>query len=297
MAAARHNLASVACVYLHGVSYRQQHLVLVSPPIGKSYYLTIMTMLLTDTDDRDVTTLTLNRPERHNALNRDFINMLSDTLANLTDKTRVLVVKGRGRSFCAGADVTWMKESATLSASENQRDAAALSLMLDRLNTFPCPTIACVHGAVLGGGVGLASCCDITIADHEAVFALSEVRLGLIPATISPYVLAAIGGRAARRYFLTSERFDAEAARQIGLVHEVCLSNQLEAQIEKLLNDLLAGAPQAQRASKQLISSVSGQPVNDSLRLDLIDRLARIRSGSEAQEGLAAFLDKRKPDW
>ena len=256
-----------------------------------------MTMLLTDTDGRGVITLTLNRPERHNALNRDLINTLSDTLASLTDKARVLIVKGQGRSFCAGADVAWMKESATLSARENQQDAAALSLMLERLNTLPCPTIACVHGAVLGGGVGLASCCDIIIADHKAVFALSEVRLGLIPATISPYVLAAIGGRAARRYFLTAERFDAEVARHIGLVHEVCQSNQLEAQLEKLLNDLLAGAPQAQRESKQLIGRVSGQPVNDSLRLDLSDRLARIRSGSEAQHGLAAFLDKRKPDW
>jgi methylglutaconyl-CoA hydratase len=256
-----------------------------------------MTMLLTDTDERGVITLTLNRPEQHNALNPDLINLLSDALETLADKTRVLILKGQGRSFCAGADITWMKESAALSATENKRDAAVLSLMLDRLNTFPCPTIACVHGAALGGGVGLASCCDITIADHETVFALSEVRLGLIPATISPYVLAAIGGRAARRYFLTAERFDAELARHIGLVHEVCQSNQLEAQLEKLLNHLLAGAPQAQRESKQLISSVSGQPVNDSLRLDLSDRLARIRSGSEAQEVLAAFLNKRKPDW
>jgi len=256
-----------------------------------------MTSLKTHTDRRGVTTLTLTRPNQHNALNRELIKTLTNALEAVVDDTRILLLKGEGRSFCAGADIRWMQESVNLTEEENKQDAAAFSLLLDRLNRFPAPTVAAINGAALGGGVGLVSCCDMAVSSDTAVYALSEVRLGLIPATISPYVIAAIGPRAARRYFMTAERFNADVALRMGLVHELCALDELESRLDALLGNLLASAPEAQRESKDLIDAVRLRPLDESLRLELINRLARIRAGAEAQEGLTAFLDKREPSW
>ena len=256
-----------------------------------------MNTLQLDTDTCKVTTLTLNRPAQHNALNRELIAEFTEALQSTATDTRVLLIKGNGKSFCAGADLNWMKASVTLSDAENRQDATALSTLLNMLNTFPAPTIACVHGTAIGGGLGLVSCCDIAIGSSHSVFALSEVRLGLIPATISPYVIAAIGQRAARRYFLTAERFDASVARQIGLLHQVCDPESLDQQTRALTDKLLKGGPTAQTESKQLVADVSGRVVDTQLRDDLSNRLARIRAADEAQEGLASFLEKRPPHW
>jgi methylglutaconyl-CoA hydratase len=256
-----------------------------------------MAYLKTQTDTRGVTTITLNRPEQHNAMNRAFIDEFTVTLRNLGSNTRVLVIKAAGRNFCAGADINWMKASAGLSDEQNLADAMALSDMLDTLNRFSRPTVACVHGAALGGGTGLACCCDVVVADESAQFGFSEVRLGILPAAISPYAIAAIGPRAARRYFLTAERIDAVEAYRLSLVHDVCSTDNLNRRVEEKIATLLAGAPEAQSACKQLIADVTGRTVDDDLRRSLGHRLSSIRAGKEAQEGLSAFLEKRPPDW
>ena len=245
------------------------------------------------TDERGVTRLALDRPERHNALDRVLIDALHATLSRLNSNTRVLVLEGRGRSFCAGADIDWMRASAELSPEENAADAMALSDLLDTLDTLPVPTIARVHGAAIGGGAGLVACCDVAVASERARFAFSEVRLGLIPATIGPYVVRAIGPRAARLHFLAAERFDALEAYRIGLVHDVCSEDNLDHRVTERVDSLLAGGPNAQAAGKRLIADVAGRPVDEGLRRDVAQRLADIRSGEEAQRALAAFLDGR----
>ena len=256
-----------------------------------------MSDVLVETDSRGVTTLTLNRPERHNALDADLIGRLHATLDAVVGGTRVLVLAGAGKSFCAGADIAWMKASVALSAEDNRREARALSDALHALDTFPRPTVARVHGAAIGGGAGLVACCDVAIAGDAARFAFSEVRLGLIPATISPFVLAAIGARRARRWFQSAERFDALDAYRMGLVHDVCSDADLDRRVEERVGPLLAGGVEAQAASKRLIADVAGRPVDDALRAGTVERLAEVRAGAEAQEGLAAFLDKREPTW
>ncbi|SEK61522.1 methylglutaconyl-CoA hydratase [Pseudoxanthomonas sp. GM95] len=249
--------------------------------------------------DGPVATLWLNRPEVHNAFDEHLIAALTETLRTLEADagTRVIVLAGRGRSFCAGGDLDWMRRMAGFSHDENLRDAGALATMLSTLAHCAKPTIARVHGAALAGGTGLVAACDIAIASPEASFGTTEVRLGLIPATISPYVLRAIGARAAQRYFLTGERFDAAQALQLGLVHEVCDAAALDARVRDITEALLAGAPQAQSACKRLVQHVAAQPIGTALIHDTTARIAAARDSDEAREGIAAFFAKRPPAW
>ena len=249
------------------------------------------------TDSRGVTTLALDRPERHNALDAASIATLRATLDAVRGGTRVLVLAGTGRSFCAGADLDWMRASATLTDAENRADAEALSALLAALDAFPLPTVARVQGAAIGGGAGLVACCDAVVASDAARFAFSEVRLGLIPATISPYVVRAIGPREARRLFLSAARFDALEAYRVGLVHDVCSAANLDARVEAQVEAFLAGGPIAQGAAKRLVADVAGRPIDAALRGDTAERLAEVRAGDEAQEGIAAFLERREPAW
>lgn len=256
-----------------------------------------MSSIYSSTDLKGVTTLTLSRPERHNALNRDFIDEFKACLDSVENTTRILVIAAEGNSFCAGGDIQWMHDSVNLTPEQNQADAMALSNLLETLNSFPVPVIARVQGAAYGGGAGLACCCDIVVASEDAMFAFSEVRLGIIPATISPYALSAIGARSARRYFLTGERFDALCAYRLGLVHDVCSKDDLDNRIKDILDRLLASGSVAQKSCKQLIADIAGQPITDSMREELGQRLAEVRASDEGQEGLQAFLEKRKPSW
>lgn len=256
--------------------------------------------LILEINARGAATLTLNRPERHNAFDDVTIGELYDAARLLAGhkSVRVLVLKGAGKSFCAGADLAWMKRAAGYSKSENLADAQALSDMLDALRNLPMPVIALAHGAVMGGGTGLVACADIAFAAEDARFAISEVRLGLIPATISPYLIAAIGERQARRFMLTGERFDAATAQRIGLVHEVVPSPEaLEKTAADFVELLLQAGPEAVAATKLLISDISGRPITPELRVETAKRIAGVRSSAEAKEGLAAFLEKRTPRW
>jgi methylglutaconyl-CoA hydratase len=246
-----------------------------------------------------IATVWLNRPEVRNAFDEHLIASLTGVLRQIEADpgVRVLVIAGRGKSFCAGGDLAWMRRMAAYSDSENLQDAAALAEMYRALAQFPKPTIARVHGAALGGGTGLVAACDIALATPDASFGTTEVRLGLIPATISPYVITAIGARAAHRYFLTGERFDSDCALRLGLVHEICAAETVDARLAELTGALLAGGPGAQAASKRLIADVAGQPLNTQLIADTSARIAATRAGSEAREGIHAFFDKRKPRW
>lgn len=241
----------------------------------------------------------LNRPELHNAFNTLVIEELHACFNSLNTRNdiRVVVLAGRGKSFSAGADLNWMKQAGQASAAENEADALKLAQMLHALATLQQPTIARVQGIAFGGGMGLASACDICIASTEAKFAASEVRLGLAPSTISPYVIRAIGARQASRYFLTAERISAHEAKQIGLVHEVADAENLDQKVQEMIDALLLGGPQAQAASKQLIHLVSHQVMNDDLLKQTAQHIAQVRQGSEAKEGLNAFLNKQQPAW
>ena len=247
-----------------------------------------------------VATITLNRPEVHNAFNAEVIELLSEILDDLAgaDGVRVVLLDAAGKSFSAGADLNWMKRAASFTDDENREDARALGEMLRRLNRLPKPTVALVQGSAFGGGVGLMAACDIVIAVRDAAFSLSEVKLGLIPATIAPYVVAVIGERQARRYFLTGERFDGAAAQAIGLVHELVDDGAgLIAAGERMVERLFAAAPGALGEAKDLIEAVAGKPIDGPLIEDTVRRIAERRSHDEAREGIAAFLEKRKPDW
>lgn len=243
--------------------------------------------------------LTLNRPERHNAFDDQMITALDARLREISSRAeiRVVVLAAAGQSFSAGADLDWMKRMAGYSQADNEADAKALGDMLVRLNTLPIPTIAVVQGGAYGGGVGLVAACDMAIAANDAVFALSEVRLGIIPSVISPYVIAAIGQRAARRYFLTAERFDAVEAHRIGLVHQAVPSGDLTEATDRLVKNLLAGGPVAIASAKRLIADMSGRPINESLVDETARRIAAARASDEGREGIAAFLERRKPNW
>lgn len=256
-----------------------------------------VTSLETQTDSDGVTTLTLNRPDRHNALDRTFIDELQASLDSGRHSTRILVLQASGDNFCAGADIDWMKASASLSTQENHEDAMALSNLLETLNRYPHPVVGRVQGAAVGGGAGLVSCCDHVIAGETAFFAFPEIRLGIIAATISPYVLAAMGPRLARRYLLTGERFDAVTAYRMHLVHDVCSSSDLDNRVKDTIDKLLLGSPAAQHATKQLIADTALRAIDDPLREELAQQLAAIRASDEGQEGLNAFLEKRKASW
>ena len=249
--------------------------------------------------DHGVATVTLNRPEVRNAFNEEVISELSVTFMGLgeRDEVRCVVLAGNGPAFCAGADLNWMKRIADYSRDENIADAEALARMLRILYTCPKPTIARVQGDVYAGGTGLVAACDIAVSVDTAQYCLSEVRLGLIPATISPYVIRAMGERAAHRYFLTAERFDAAEALRIGFVHEVVPAEQLDAKVGELAQALVNNGPAAMKACKQLVQDVGGRRISTSLIARTVEGIADIRASDEGREGIQSFLGKRKPGW
>jgi methylglutaconyl-CoA hydratase len=255
--------------------------------------------VLVDIDTRGVATVTLNRPELHNAFDENLIRLLTEAFARLgTDPAvRIVVVAGAGTSFSAGGDLSWMQRMAGYGEAENFADAMGLAGLYRTLDTSPKPTVALVHGAAFAGGVGLIAACDIALAAEEAFFAISEARLGLVPATISPYIVGAMSARAARRYFLTGERFSAAEALRLGLIHKVVPKVDLAAALEQILGGLFACAPLAQAESKRMIADVRDRPIDEALVAMTARRIAKIRSGEEARDGLAAFFEKRKPRW
>jgi len=244
-------------------------------------------------------TIMLNRPDVSNAFNETLVKELESSFRELTDsrEIRVIVLAGIGKCFSAGADLRWMKTTADLSEEENLADAYRLAAMLRTIYTCPKPVIARVHGDAYGGGVGLIAAADIAVAADSACFSLSEVKLGLIPATISPYVIRAIGARAARRYFLTAERFDAIEALRIGLVHTIAPTDALDRVIESLVAAVLQNGPGAVAKSKRLIQDLDGQSLSDDLLADTARQIAQTRATDEAREGVRAFLEKRLPAW
>lgn len=250
-------------------------------------------------DPRGFATLWLDRAETHNAFNaqmiRELIIALDQVSANPT--LRFLLLRGRGRHFSAGADLAWMRQAAELDFQTNLDDARELAELMYNLARLKIPTLAVVHGAAFGGGLGLVSCCDLAIGTSEAQFCLSEVRIGLTPAVISPFVVQAIGERAARRYLLTAERFSAEQACELGLLAEVCPPEQLPSRLQHWVDLLLANSPQALRAGKELLREVGPGELSPALRRYCENAIARIRVSSEGQEGLRAFLEKRPPSW
>ena len=246
-----------------------------------------------------VATIWMNRPDMHNAFDETLITELTAACTALDDDkdVRVVVLAGRGKSFSAGADLNWVKRAANNGVEDNLNDARALAGMLRVLAEMKKPTIARVQGAALGGGMGLAAACDIAVASTKAVFATSEVKFGIIPSAISPYVLLAIGARQAYRYFQSAERISAERAREIGLVHEAVEADELDAKVQEIVTALLQGGPLSQSAAKDLIRAVNNQPINDNLVEDTAHRIAHLRATPEAREGISAFLDKRSPAW
>ncbi|NIF52217.1 enoyl-CoA hydratase/isomerase family protein [Burkholderia sp. Ax-1724] len=246
-----------------------------------------------------VATLTLNRPDVRNAFNETMIAELTSafTALDARDDVRAVVLAANGKAFCAGADLNWMKQMAGYSDDENRADAMRLANMLAAVYRCNKPVIARVQGDAYAGGMGLISACDIVVAVDSAHFCLSEARLGLIPATIAPYVIRALGEQAARRYFVTAEAFDCATAWRLGLVSEAVSAAQLDASVAQLAQTLCANGPQAVRACKRLVQDVAGRELNDALIEDTAARIARTRAGAEGREGIASFLDKRAPSW
>lgn len=252
-----------------------------------------------DIDARGVARLTLERPERHNAFDDALVRELTAAIAQLDGDgaVRIVVLTGAGPSFSAGADIEWMRAMAAYGADQNRADALALAGLMDALYRLGKPTIARVNGAAFGGGVGLVACCDIVLAASSARFAFTEVRLGIAPAVISPYVIGAIGAREARRLFLTGEAFDAEHAHAIGLVHRVVDPQALDTALDEVIGALLQGGPAAQAAIKRLVDRVASGGDATALRDETAELIARLRASPEGQEGLGAFLAKRAPEW
>ena len=243
--------------------------------------------------------ITLNRPEVRNAFDDALIASLKNCFSELeADRsTRIVVLAGNGPAFCAGADLNWMKRMAGYGYEENLADARSLADMLAALDRLPKPTIARVHGPAFAGGTGLVAACDIAIGTPQAKFCFSEAKLGLSPATISPYVMRAIGERAARRYFLTAERFPAAEAYRIGFIQELAQPAELDATVNAILGELVQGAPGAHAVTKDLIRAVAGRRVDSGLMDDMATRIATARASAEGKEGVRAFLEKRKPAW
>jgi methylglutaconyl-CoA hydratase len=246
-----------------------------------------------------VATVTLNRPDVRNAFNEHTINELSIAFHELgrNEMVRAIVLAANGPAFCAGADLNWMKKMAGYSHEENEADAMQLAQMLRTIYLCPKPVVAKVQGDCYAGGMGLVAACDIAVAVQEANFCLSEVKLGLIPATISPYVIKAMGENAARRYFLTAERFTAQEAHRIGFVHEVVAVDALDAKVAEVLKALVGNSPNAVREAKRLVRDIAHRPVDDALLADTALRIAHIRASGEGREGVQSFLEKRKPGW
>jgi methylglutaconyl-CoA hydratase len=258
-----------------------------------------MSEMLEQQKEGAVLRLRLNRPSLHNAFDASLIAELTAALvaAGADAGTRVVVVEGAGASFSAGADLNWMRGMTTASEAENREDSLALARLMRVLDELPKPTIARVHGAAFGGGVGLVACCDIAIGVPEAKFGLTESRLGLLPAVISPYVIAAIGPRQARRWFATAEIFDAQTALQIGLLHQVVAADQLDSAVQRQIDLLLKAGPQAAAGAKSLVARVIATVDGEAQDQANAALIAGLRVSAEGQEGLAAFLDKRIPSW
>jgi methylglutaconyl-CoA hydratase len=249
--------------------------------------------------DHGVAVIWLNRPEVRNAFNETMIAELTAAFGELDadPAVRAVVLAGRGKVFCAGADLNWMKRTGEMNFEQNREDAVAFGAMLKRLYALKKPTIARVHGAAFAGGMGLIAACDIAVASIETEFAVSEVRLGLTPATISPYVMAAMGERAARRFFLTAERFPAAEAYRIGFIQEIAQLDELDASVNAILGDIVQGAPGAHAVTKELIRAVAQRPLTPELMADMAVRIATARASDEGKEGVRSFLEKRQPAW
>lgn len=246
-----------------------------------------------------VATLTFNRADLHNAIDERTISELKAALERIADDpaVRVLVVAGNGKSFCAGADLNWMQRTAQYDEEQNYRDAREFTELLALLDRLPKPTIARVHGAAYGGGVGIVAACDVALGTPQAAFMFSEVRLGIVPAMIGPYAVAAIGARHARRYMLSAERIDAAEALRIGLLHEVCDAADLDQRIGRLADQFLRGGPAAIAAAKALIGRVAQGTVDEAMQDFTARTIASVRAGAEGKEGIGAFLEKRQPAW
>ena len=249
--------------------------------------------------DGHVARVYLNRPDVRNAFNEGVTAELMQTFAGLgaDASLRCIVLGGHGKAFCAGADLNWMRAMAGYSWDENRADAQALADMLWTIYSCPVPVVGRIHGDCYAGGLGLAAVCDVLVAAEGVNFCLSEAKLGLLPATIGPYVVRAMGEQAARRWFITAERFDAAQARAMGFVHEVCASELLDAKVDELVATLVANGPMAVRACKQLVQDVGGRPIDAELRADTARRIADIRASAEGREGIQSFLGKRAPSW
>jgi methylglutaconyl-CoA hydratase len=251
------------------------------------------------TDSSGTATITLNRPAVRNALDGPTVESLIESLHELEEQPsiRSIVLTSAGKDFCAGADLNWMRGANDKMTEEGAKIGSKLAELMWALHTHPKPTIAMVRGAAFGGGAGLVACCDIALAVENARFCFSEVRLGLIPAVISPYVMRAIGERMSRRYFLTGERFDAEEAYRIGLVHEIVAADELQAYADELAQALAAGGPCALTRTKELLAAVSSAPLDSNMMFKTAEWIAEVRQTTEAREGIKAFLCKRKASW
>lgn len=246
-----------------------------------------------------VATVTLNRPDVRNAFNEITIAELSLAFDELgrADDIRAIVLDANGPAFCAGADLNWMKKMAGYSHAENSEDASRLAEMLRAIYLCPKPVLAKIQGDCYAGGMGLVAACDIAVTVNSASFCLSEVKLGLIPATISPYVIRAMGENAARRYFLTAEKFSAQEAHRIGFVHDVVPADALDAHVAAIVNAIVTSSPNAVREAKVLVREIAGKAVDAAMVVDTAERIANVRASSEGREGVASFLEKRKPSW
>ena len=258
-----------------------------------------MTPTLDISRTRHVARVFLNRPEVRNAFNAAVIGELTAAFNQFaTDsELRVIVLGGHGKAFCAGADLAWMRAMADYNWEENRADAQALADMLWTIYRCPVPIVGRIHGDCYAGGVGLAAVCDVLIAAEGVNFCLSEAKLGLMPATIAPYVIKALGEQASRRYFTTAERFDAAKALALGFVHEVVAADAIDAQVDAIVATLVANGPSALRACKRLVQDFAGRPIDDALRTDSVRRIAGVRASVEGKEGVQSFLSKRAPAW
>lgn len=266
---------------------------------GGSRAVTGTAPLLLEQSAEGVATVTLNRPDMHNALDEILIREITRAFDMIgADSTvRMAVLKANGSSFCAGADIAYMQRAANFSPEQNEAEARNLALMMHTLYNFPKPLVGLVQGAAVGGGVGLVSCCDVVVASDAATFRLSEVKLGIVPAVVGPYVVRAIGIRPARRYFITAEPFSATDAKAVGLIHEIVPDRMMPAAAAKLIERLTAGGPKAQSAAKELVRRISDEPLDDQLIDYTVKLISKLRSSPEGREGLAAFLEKRNPTW
>jgi methylglutaconyl-CoA hydratase len=257
-------------------------------------YTTLETTL-----QQGVAVIWLNRPDVRNAMSAELIAELTDAVgaASEDDAVRAIVLAGRGKAFCAGADLNWMKQAAGYGPAENEADAAKLATLLRTIAESPKPTVARVHGPAFAGGLGLVTACDIAVASYDAKFCLTEVKIGLIPAMISPYVIRAIGARAASRWMLTAEVFDGAEAYRSGLVQEIAAPEELDGAVNAILGQLLLAGPAALAATKALIRDVAHRPVDDALVRDTARRIAAARASDEGREGIASLLEKRAPRW